>query len=428
MGTYRYDPTLEHHGSWMDPRSRALAAQAQARYAAFSARFRGSLDFGNPRSIAEAHAEALRLDLFERAAEVREHFFGRDMHFYGVVYLWDKCMESCVYCPAAVENRKKAKYKPLDLSVEDAVRDARYVMRDGHRHLCVLTGEDPLQHPPRVLAEYIRAFDELGLREIILNVEPPADPSDFRLWRDAARHTALQFRVFQETYDRNVYKRIHPATKHGRKHQFDVRYESQIVAMSYGFDNYGLGVLLGNHPRPITEIDGLQQHAIYAHARTGQWPARVNLPSAKHLENIAVDIAFDMHLGSAGSAQFGPGSLYWMSSELIYALTRLALPHVSLVSSERDSPALLNLLDRYATCTTLNVHPGVGDNIRFHEGIDFLTPHFEQAPSYSRDPRTLRLNYDARGFAPVLADIENPSVFERASVARTVNLRMAGVV
>lgn len=418
----RYDPARELHVSVSDPQSQAMIRHARGIYADFAAEYRRELCFERPESIYAAYEQAERAGLFAQAVNVRNYFFGRDVHFYGVTYLWDMCVESCVYCPASVENRKAARYKPLSLNVEQAVKDVLYVMGDGHRHLCVLTGEDPTLHPPEKLAEFIAAFDELGLEEIILNVEPPREPAQFALWRAAAPKTALQFRIFQETYDRETYAKIHPSSKHGRKHDFDNRYRAQLAAMQHGFDNYGLGVLFGNHPYPIEELDGLLAHAAFLLAETKKEPARVNLPSAKHLENIEVKVPFDLHMsrGSSSASRFA----YTLASELLYALARLAFPHVALVSSERDSPDILSTLDQYATCTTLNVHPGVGDNIRFNEGIDFMVPHFEQAPSFSRDPLTTQLNYVSRGYAPKLAPIVNRSVFDRTAVPRTVNLQL----
>ena len=44
------------------------------------------------------------------------------------------------------------------------------------------------------------------------------------------------------------------------------------------------------------------------------------------------------------------------------------MPTINIVSSERDGPAMLRILDKYATCTTLNVHPGVGDNAKIFPG------------------------------------------------------------
>ncbi|MGZ3425031.1 MAG: hypothetical protein ACXVCV_00215 [Polyangia bacterium] len=404
----------------MSAESQARIDRARDLYGAFSARWAGVVDVEDGASIVAAWRAAETAGIFDEAARVREHFFGRDLHFYGVTYLWDMCMEACVYCPAAVQNRKKARYKPLELSVPDAVRDVRYVMGDGHRHLCVLTGEDPVRHPPEVLAEFIAAFDELGLKEIILNVEPPEDDASFGLWRAAARKTALQFRVFQETYDRQRYEAIHPTTKHGRKHDYEFRHHSQSRALAAGFDNVGLGVLFGNSRFPIREIDALVAHDAELRRVHGKGPARICLPSAKHLTGIDVSIAYDLAHGGGGAR----GDAYTRTSELSYALARLALPTVSIVSSERDSPEVLQLLNRYATCSTLNVHPGVGDNIRFHEGITNETLHFEQAPSFSRDPERTRRALQEAGWVPLLAEITNRSIFDMARRPSTVNLRI----
>jgi 2-iminoacetate synthase len=396
----RYNPVQEWHVLPESQEGLALIRKCLSFYHDFSRDYRHVLNLNNKDSIELTYAAALEAGLFELAATARQTFFGRDMHFYGVTYLWDMCIESCVYCPAGLGNRHRTKYKPLALSVDQAVKDVQYVMKDGHRHICVLASEDPVRYPPKVVAEYIRAFDQLGLKEIILNVEPPKEWQDFVLWREAARHTALQFRVFQETYNRDKYTEIHPITKYGRKHNYDHRYQSQAQALAYGFDNVGLGVLFGNHALAIEEIDSLQKHAWELKEKMGRYPARICLPSAKYLATIKVDIPFSL-LPSENQEQHDD-NLYKKFSKLIYALARLAMPMISMVSSERDEENLLTELDNYATCTTLNVHPGVGDNIRFHENKQDDKLHFEQAPSFSRDPRSIITNLASRGYTPWL--------------------------
>lgn len=401
--TYSLDPSITYNPIdelHLDPNSsetKSIIADSLEQYRRFSSKYKNVLHLDKPDSITHVYQAALQENIFQAAEAVRRAFFGHDLHFYGVTYLWDMCMESCVYCPAALENRKKSKYKPLSLSIDEAVNDIQYVMQDGHRHICILTGEDPLRYPPHVLADYIRAFDELGLKEIILNVEPPKNVEDFKLWRDAAKKTALQFRVFQETYNREKYAAIHPVTKYGRKHDFDKRYQSQADALQAGFNNIGLGVLFGNHHYPIEEIDSLQAHANDLKSKTGKYPARVCLPSAKHLEQISVNIPFIIQ----------EKSTYQQFSEIIYALARLAMPTIGLVSSERDESTLLTELDKYATCTTLNVHPGVGDNIKFHENTPNNDIHFEQAPSFSRDPDHFINTHEMKGYHLWLARKEN---------------------
>lgn len=399
----QYNPLEELHLHPENNEAVVLMTKSLAAYQDFADQYRHVLDLNYVESIEKTYVAAQNAGIFELAATIRKAFFGNDIHFYGVTYLWDMCMESCVYCPAALGNRQKTKYKSLALSVDDAVKDVQYIMQDGHRHICVLTGEDPLRYPPKILAEYIRAFDQLGLKEIILNVEPPANWHDFKLWRSAARDTSLQFRVFQETYNRRKYAEIHPVTKYGRKHNFDNRYYSQELALSCGFDNVGLGVLFGNYNYPIEEIDNLQIHAMELKDKTGKQPARVCLPSAKYLETIQVSIPFSISSINVEYPNLGK-SLYWKFSEIIYALARLAMPLISIVSSERDESGLLAELDKYATCTTLNVHPGVGDNIRFHEKTINHQIHFEQAPSFSRDPKTMVSAFQSRGYRVWLAN------------------------
>lgn len=401
--TIHYNPLDELHLCPDSKAGRTLIANSLAAYQNFAAKYREALDLNNIESIEKIYSAAQAHDIFECAENMRRAFYGNDMHFYGVTYLWDRCMESCIYCPASLENRQKTKYKPLALSVDEAVKDIQYIMKDGHQHICVLTGEDPVRYPPKILAEYIDAFDQLGLKEIILNVEPPKDACDFKLWRAAASRTALQFRVFQETYNRENYAAIHPATKYGRKHDFDYRYYSQERALAHGFDNVGLGVLFGNYHLPIEEINHLQMHAMALKDKTGKSPARICLPSAKHLKTISVTIPYPLsskHLDHQDNKK----SLSWKLSEVIYALARLAMPTLSIVSSERDEPELLAELDKYATCTTLNVHPGVGDNIRYHEKINYHEIHFEQAPSFSRQPKETISSFLTRGYRPWLVN------------------------
>lgn len=396
---FRYDPLEELHLEPESEKGKIMISNSMTAYRNFADQFRHFLNLNNVTSIEKTYAAAKEARVFEIAVATRKAFFGNDVHFYGVTYLWDMCMESCIYCPAALENRKKSKYKPLALSIDEAVKDVQYIMADGHRHICVLTGEDPLRYPPKILAEYLHALDKLGLKEIILNVEPPADWHDFKLWRDAVRHTALQFRVFQETYNRERYAQIHPKTKYGRKYNFDYRYHSQERALLCGFDNVGLGVLFGNHPFPIEEIDSLQIHAWEIKTKTGKQPARVCLPSAKYLETIQVNIPYAIRSDHVEKEK----SSYWKFSEIIYALARLAMPTINIVSSERDESGLLIELDNYATCTTLNVHPGVGDNIRYHEKTIYRQIHFEQAPSFSRNPKAAVDAFISRGYRPFLA-------------------------
>ena len=381
-------------------------AEARQLYQSFLKQYKTRLDFDNPESISEAYEKAKEISIFDKAQEIRETVFGRDMHFYGVVYLWDACVNYCAYCPASVPNRKKAiaegrAYTLRELSVEQAIEDTLAVMKDGHTHICYLSGSSPGREKlPDKISPYLEALDELGLDEIILNIEP-ATKEGFEKIRSVVKKTSLQFRVFQETYNRKTYAKMHPK---GPKADYDFRRQSQSRALEAGFDNFGLGVLFGLHNRPLEELEDLRKHAEELETKYGKTAARVCLPSANELKNIGVQIPYFLKRGiyTEGRNDIVEAGEYEKFNELIYALARLAMPTINIVSSERDGPAMLRILDKYATCTTLNVHPGVGDNAGIFSSNGYNETHFEQATVFPRDPKTTIEEMKRRGYNPII--------------------------
>ena len=418
IGTMKYDPKKEVKVNLNSAKAKTAISEARRLYNSFSKRFLHNLDLKNPNTVGKAYNQARKEGLFDKAKEIRELVFGKDMEFYGVVYLWDKCCNYCIYCPGSVQNRERAikegKAYPLrELSVQEAVQDTKAVIEDGHTHLCYLTGEWPgVGLYPQKMASYLKELDKLGLKEIILNI-PPQTKEGFKIMRDAIKKTSIQFRVFQETYNPDVFARVHIA---GPKSDYKFRIESQERALEAGFDNVGMGALFGLNRYPLEEIEGLRTHAERIKKKFGKSPIRVCLPSANFLEGIGCHIPYTLKRGEYDKyGQLIKPNNYELFDELIYALARLAMPTTSLVSSERDPPGMLKILDQYATCTTLNVHPGVGDNIEFHkrkrekEGYKYESKnkevHFEQATVFPRDSLSTVQDMQQRGYNPILGKI-----------------------
>jgi len=343
------------------------------------------------------------------------------MHFYGVSYLWDKCAEYCTYCPGSVSNRLKAKkegkeYPIRELTVEQAVKDTKAIMRDGHTRICYLTGSSPNvdKFPDKIipyLEEIIAKTKNEGLEEIILNIEPQTDEGFGKIAEAVKKankqngtNVALQFRVFQETYDRDTYSRVHPKGGKMTKADYDFRRSSQERAFRAGFDTVGGGVLFGLHDNPLEEIENLKNHVEELKNKNIK-VSRICLPSANELKNIGVTIPHFLDRGQydKGRNELIKAGNYEKINELVYALSRLAMPEINLVSSERDGPAMLRVLDKYATCTTLNVHPGVGDNACiFGEKENEDETHFEQATVFPRNPKKLITELKKRGYNPII--------------------------
>lgn len=422
MITDYYDPKSEYHVDVESPEVQERIKEAQKTYETFLEEFQQKLDLGNPESIEMAYAKAEQEGIFKKAQEVRELIFGKDIHFYGVSYLWDKCGEHCMYCPLSVPSRLKMvsegkEVKDKKLSIDEAVKDTIAVMDDGHRHICYLTGSIPgkEKYADEIIPYLTKVIEETkdkDLKEIILNVEP-LDESGFKKIADAVReingrlgtHVSIQFRVFQETYNRETYKKMHPR---GTKSDYDFRYNSQVRALKAGFDNIGLGVLFGLHNLPLEEIENLKQHAEKLEKEFGKIPARICLPSANELTKISVLVPHKIERGEYEDEKkevLKEVGLYEKVNELIYALARLAMPKVNIVSSERDTPAMIEILDKYATCTTLNVHPGVGDNMMRAEAEAALKTgevHKQQTTVFPRNPERFKNKMRERGYNPII--------------------------
>jgi len=334
-------------------------------------------------SIERAYAAAKERGMMDSAAELRTLIFGNVMTTYGVSYLSDACVSGCTYCPIRKDSVDVETGKPIKrrtLGLDELIEDTQEIIKDGHSHICFLAGDGNLTNPekPESLLPYLKTLDQMeGIDEIILNVTPQTTET-FKLWRDAVKNKSLQFRVFQETYDRSIYQQKHLC---GPKKDYDFRRGSQGRAMDAGFDDYGLGVLLGVNPNIVQELVVLAQHADELTASYAKGPARVCLPTANTLKGVN-NVEQQYHVSAK-------------ANELAYVLAKLAMPEVSLVSSERDTPEMLRVLDKYATNRTVDVQPSVGGNLEQKRQQQRL---LKQTTVFSTNPEETKKDYESRGY------------------------------
>ena len=360
------------------PKVQEKIAKAKAQAADFLSRH-ANLTLEDPAAIHQAYQEAEREGIFKNAANMRTLLFGNRTTTYGVSYIADDCTSGCTYCPIRYGSKDDAG-KPIQrraLNVDDFRLDTQEIIKDGHTHICFLTGDGTLTLKPDNLIPYLKELNAVPeLKEIILNVTPqPVEV--FKQWRAAAPDKSMQFRVFQETYDLDVYRQKHTS---GIKQGYEFRRNSQARAMEAGFDNYGLGALLGLNTHFLQEITAVAEHAAELTQKYKKPPARVCIPTANELAGIK-----------------GVEKQKFVSEEaveLAYALAKLAMPETSIVSSERDKPELLEKLDAYATNRTVDVQPSVGGNLAQVTHQDRL---LQQSTTHPTPPNEAIAKYRLRG-------------------------------
>src|SRR5438876_4712895 len=161
--------------------------------------------------------------LCRRSQALTRQRFGKTLRLFAPLYLSNECVNNCKYCGFSRDNP----ILRVTLSVEEVVREARALRQKGFRSLLLVAGEHPKFVSPGYLADCVRALHQ-EIPSLSLEVGP-MELADYRPLVEAGAEGLV---VYQETYDRAIYSRMHTA---GPKRDFDWRLETAERAYAAGF-------------------------------------------------------------------------------------------------------------------------------------------------------------------------------------------------
>jgi 2-iminoacetate synthase len=182
--------------------------------------------------ISPAGSEILET-LGRRAHTMTQQRFGKVIRLFAPLYLSNECINNCTYCGFSRDNS----ILRVTLSLDEVKREAEALKAHGFRNLLLVAGE----HPKFVSNGYLRdciAALHPDWPSIGLEVAP-MEAEDYRPLVAAG---ADGLTVYQETYDREVYARMHTA---GPKRDFEWRMETPERAYAAGFRRLGISPLYG---------------------------------------------------------------------------------------------------------------------------------------------------------------------------------------
>ena len=206
----------------------------------------------------------------EQMAVLSRHYtrqrFGNVISMYIPLYITNSCTNSCVYCGFNRHN----KMPRVVLTPEQIEDECRAIRELGpFDNLLIVTGENPtvagtdyLERALQVCRPY---FNNLTIEVMPLSEE------DYR----RLTHSGLNGVVcFQETYNRQNYKKYHPA---GMKSKFEWRLNGFDRMGAAGVHKIGMGVLIGLEDWR-TDVTMMATHLQYL--RKHYWKTRysVNFP------------------------------------------------------------------------------------------------------------------------------------------------------
>ncbi|MHB8511185.1 MAG: 2-iminoacetate synthase ThiH [Actinomycetota bacterium] len=335
---------------------------------ALSSRVRGLKEFA---ALISPAALARIEEIAEAAHEMTLRRFGRTVHMYAPIYLSNECLTTCTYCGFA----KDLPVVRKTLSTKQAVSEALALKERGFRSLLLLTGE----HQKLTGVDFL--CDHLGsLAPLIPNLSIEVqvwDEDEYSRLREAGCDGVV---VYQETYDRESYKRFHLA---GRKRDFDWRLAALERAARAGIRRLGLGALLGLHEPWREDAIATAAHALFLQKHAWRSELTVSLPRIRP--------------SASGYAPKHPVTDRELA--LLVCAFRLLLPDVGIVMSSREEAHFRDGLIRLGVTHTSAgsraepegyTHPGEAD------------PQFEVCDT--RSPEEVAHSIRAMGYEPVWKD------------------------
>lgn len=220
--------------------------------------------------------------LFAAAREVKEKIYGKRLVFFAPLYISNYCINNCVYCGYRRDNAIARRR----LGLEEMEREVVALEAMGHKRIALEVGEDPVNCPLDYVIEAMERIysvkDRMGsIRRINVNIAATT-VEDYSRLKAAGIGTYI---LFQETYHRATYERMHPA---GPKRDYDWHTMAMDRAMQAGIDDVGLGVLFGLYDFKF-EVLGLLLHSLHLEERFGVGCHTISVPRMRPAEGVSFE-------------------------------------------------------------------------------------------------------------------------------------------
>ncbi len=221
---------------------------------------RDSIASGDFLSLISPAASPFIPQMRKRAAALKKMHFGKTVRIYAPLYISSYCINNCLYCGFRTANRSDVRKR---LTIREIISEAEAIRKLGIDSLLVVSGEDPkvsIDFMAEAISEIKKLFSYVSL-EIY-----PLDVKGYRTLFEAGAHGLT---IYQETYNRELYRHLHPS---GPKKDYDNRLAAPARAAEAGFYNIGIGALLGLHDWRCEAL-ALAAHASWL--RKKYWKSRM---------------------------------------------------------------------------------------------------------------------------------------------------------
>ncbi|NLO92431.1 MAG: [FeFe] hydrogenase H-cluster radical SAM maturase HydG [Elusimicrobia bacterium] len=283
-------------------------------------------------------------EMFAAAAAVKKAVYDNRVVTFAPLYCSNYCVNNCVYCGFRSGNGQSVR-RAL---TQDEVRRETEVLcgQIGHKRLVSVYGEHPdygadyiAQTMSTIYSVKVPVRSGIGqIRRVNVNAAPMT-VDELKTVKAAGIGT---FQVFQETYDRDLYARLHPGGT--PKSDFRWRLYALHRAFEAGIDDVAIGALFGLGDWKF-EVLGLLLHARDLEKTFGVGPHTVSFP---RLENACGSALKNKH--QVSDADF----------KKLVAVLRLCIPYAGMIVTARETPEVIRSVIAMCTQRDASTRIGIG--------------------------------------------------------------------
>lgn len=289
-------------------------------------------------------AEPYLEQIAQKAKYETSTHFGNNVYFFTPLYIANYCENYCVYCGFNCYNH----IKRMQLSMEQIEREMKVIADSGMEEVLILTGESRAKSG----VEYIGEACKLARKYFrMVGVEVyPVNTDEYRYLHECGVDYVT---VFQETYDRDRYEKLHLM---GHKRVYPYRFDSQERALMGGMRGCGFSALLG-----LSDFrkDALAS-ALHVYYLQKKYPHAEMSLSCPRLRPIINNDKID------------PLDVRERQLFQVLCAYRIFMPFVGITVSSRESKEFRNgIVKVCATKVSAGVSTGVGDHEeKYKDGDD----------------------------------------------------------
>jgi 2-iminoacetate synthase len=262
--------------------------------------------------------ETLVHELFDTARFVKESIYGRRLVLFAPLYISNLCSNECLYCAFRVRN--KAVHRRA-LTQDEIAAEVKILLDQGHKRILVVAGESyPEEGFHYVLDAVKTVYSVTSGNSSIRRVNVNIAPLTIEEFRELKATDIGTYQLFQETYHRSTYTKMHIA---GKKIDYDWRVTAIDRAMEAGINDVGIGVLFGLYDWRF-EVLAMMQHIQWLEKKFGVGPHTISVPRMEPATG-------------SDTAAHPPYPVSDIDFKKIVAILRIAVPYTGIIMSTREN-------------------------------------------------------------------------------------------